>query len=536
MIGRAVKALLLLRLDQGERLRVLDSLAGGASLVSTLMTSIELRALTAATLALLLIWSFSPLGSQSVLRVIATSVLSHNTTETYNYMNVSGYPPWLFDYRRQGAASITMTLFTASLISSWNSKRLPTDPWGNVKVPFLEPIEQHGDNKSGWYEVGQRVSEQAEYASLIGIPIASIADGQYSKDFTFETSYWWLDCPQIGNVAQPAESDLSWMSITGSTGFTLSTLGRPLVNDTARPFVITTRAGNMTARPEVLFGAMCFMRTTYVEARVHCNKSSCCTSALRRSRLTHPSETWTVFDVGDNEILEFFALQLGASFLAATSDYPGLPTMFHYYLADPSASVVGVPDNDTYYEVALKVANITAEDFAIRFGQLLNTYWVAMVGYLTISNGAAELTADSTPWTTQAYAADSGEPYLNATGTRTKQFEAIQCHYAWLASLLTASFLLFCTSFMPTAVHLVKRTPDISLNISSMVRDNPRVEKPLGRASNSTLDASDQARMWKNIKVQFGDVMPQDQIGHLAIGSLGNGKSMAKAKGDRLYD
>ena len=498
------------------------------------MTWLELRTFSIVAVALVVVWSVSPLGSQSVLRVIATGESSTSADRPYEYMDVNSSLPWFGTSERAGPIKTVPTLFTASLISSWQSKCLRTDSWGNVKIPFLERLDANNAGADGWHAVDHGVADEAAYASLIGIPIANISDPAFDKEFTMETSYWWLNCPTISNAREPVGINVSaypWYTTSGSTGFSLSTKFRRLsMTDAkleARPLVVNTRIEDM------LLGVFCHIQTTYVEARVQCTRADCGISAVRRSLRPHPSLNWTTLDSQSAPIWE----NIIYIFLSTAAAHPLFPTMFHYYLADPSAPVLTSPGDYSFSGVIEQLGHVTNTDFAFRFGQMLNTFWVAAAGYLTVSSGSAGLSAASTPWTQGDWLAYGAEyPYLNATGTQTRRYPSIRCQYGWLACLLAASLLLFITSFVPTAVRLAKQTPDLSLNISSMIRDNPYVDTPVGGAASSTLDARQQARMWKNVKVRFGDVVPENEVGHLAIGVLGHGKLVAKAKKDRLYD
>ena len=80
---------MLWRLERGERLGLLDLLAGSTTVVNTILTQMSLRVLSAAGLILILAWAISPLGGQASLRVITIAQQNTTSTAPVKYMSTN---------------------------------------------------------------------------------------------------------------------------------------------------------------------------------------------------------------------------------------------------------------------------------------------------------------------------------------------------------------------------------------------------------------------------------------------------------------
>jgi len=65
------------------------------------------------------------------------------------------------------------------------------------------------------------------------------------------------------------------------------------------------------------------------------------------------------------------------------------------------------------------------------------------------------------------------------------------------------------------------------------VRDSPYVDLP---STGSTMTAADRSRLSKQVRVRFGDVATDNEVGHLAIGSPRSGQIVTRSRKGRLYD
>ncbi|KAF4991419.1 hypothetical protein FGRMN_7822, partial [Fusarium graminum] len=200
VIGALLRAAALFQAERGTRLGTLAVLLGSQTFVNTLKTAFSLRIVSPWSILLAIIWTFSPLGGQAVLRAIqvTSNIQVQNHNITYNPAANVGLPfnsfIWESTYFKSyqgkvipmfGAAlSAPNALLQASNGSSSDfdkvveqlgrvavvSAEARTDLWGNVRVPEITSLPGYTrENPHGWVEVpSDRV---VTYESLIGIPI-----------------------------------------------------------------------------------------------------------------------------------------------------------------------------------------------------------------------------------------------------------------------------------------------------------------------------------------------------------------------------
>jgi hypothetical protein len=122
-------------------------------------------------------------------------------------------------------------------------------------------------------------------------------------------------------------------------------------------------------------------------------------------------------------------------------------------------------------------------------------------------------------------------------GTRSSRTDIIIAHKGWVAILSIASILLIVSSLISPFVHgFLTNGPDAMMNISSLAtRNNPHISLP---ANGTFLDASDRARLLKDITVPYGDVEKRSSIGSLAIGSFEETEepNIGSVRKGHLYD
>ncbi|KAK8007009.1 hypothetical protein PG989_000999 [Apiospora arundinis] len=90
-------------------------------------------------------------------------------------------------------------------------------------------------------------------------------------------------------------------------------------------------------------------------------------------------------------------------------------------------------------------------------------------------------------------------------GSRTYLNRVLKCHDPWFVMLVFASsvMLVLCLAM-----------PLLALNFSSLVRDSKYVP---GLESGTSLPAPDRAQSMGDMKIKFGDVKPEESIGHIAF-------------------
>ncbi|KAH7191725.1 uncharacterized protein B0J16DRAFT_236977, partial [Fusarium flagelliforme] len=193
IVGRMVFEAARWKLEKGATLGLLEQLIGSRTVGSTFITQICLGKFNVLGLVLLLLWAFSPLGSQAVLRtleaklqpVFSNSSILYFSTDAQTRL-AENFPetPGMSgrDHRDFGHIK---TMFAALFFTSVGRKSDPMDLWGNVKIPNLD-IK---DNK--WHNITSEPSPDS-YSALLGLPVTNVTTGNLT--FLLESSYIHLEC------------------------------------------------------------------------------------------------------------------------------------------------------------------------------------------------------------------------------------------------------------------------------------------------------------------------------------------------------
>ncbi|GKT41708.1 uncharacterized protein ColSpa_01889 [Colletotrichum spaethianum] len=200
IVGRLMSQVARWKLEKGATMGVLEQLMGSRTVGGTLLVHFQLRALNLLALFLVLIWIFSPLGGQSVLRMLETrsrtvtqpaDVVYFDTNAQSQFASWSDASPTSSAYNNN-RMSIVNAMYNALILSPDAVKSAAMDVWGNVKVPALS---SYGDfSNSDWQSIPMNDTER-EFSSLVGVPVTNIAEG--NTTFSLESSYIHLECENI---------------------------------------------------------------------------------------------------------------------------------------------------------------------------------------------------------------------------------------------------------------------------------------------------------------------------------------------------
>ncbi|KIX09675.1 uncharacterized protein Z518_00756 [Rhinocladiella mackenziei CBS 650.93] len=504
VLGSSLKRFATWRLERGIRLGLLEQIMQSRTVFQAVTTQLSFRAFNLTALILLISWTFSPLGSQASLRLISTG--TELTTDTGLVSYVDTITNQVFD-SVSGVDSLLTALkptYVSSVLGPNSTKSGTMDLWGAVRIPWL--VENAEKDADGWTNLSKSNLTEGSYTSLVGVPVASLANRNAS--FVIETTYMNLDCdkPQneslvdinfnvtsgngtfLGpNTTSPDDSAIypSWqVAMNQFVSNSLYFYGYPelLVNvsDADIPqatFLFQTR-GPWVAR--------CQINQIYVESNVTCEAVTdsqipvCSVSAQRKSPKRHAPSTVTT-------------LSFPSTFDYMTSEWilatdpllsSGYSSLSEYYLQNTTAAFI-LSGNDREYA---DYGNVTAQQFSQRLGQLLNT-WVL----------AGQVSANAMEYSLS---------HRNSTATYTVAHAVYLCSWTWLgvycasiAVMLTAgAFSIWC------AFHTT--VPDVLSYCSSLTRDSKFFEFAKG---GSTLDGLHRAKTLRNVQVKFGEVVdPSD--------------------------
>lgn len=561
ILGRATHTILRWRLESGERIGVLDTLAASTSLAGTLVSQFQLRAISLIGIILVLIWALSPVGGQASLRQMVLGIKTATQPASFVYFIHHGYSNGFqaVGTNRESMWQIVNTIFTGGIIGSIASKSSPVDTWGNVKIPRIEYFESKGGSGAdGWFKTVNGSSDS--YSSMIGIPIA----GTNATDFvnyktTIQTPYLNTACslslrPSEEATSMPKTPE-GMINCTGTGAVIMFENTTQIRRAYSDPETLAPLQFSYSSRlwSENNLRLTCNLSSSYVETEITCpERSSCMATKVRRSRLDHPRTEWTQFDLSPAAPLVVFQ-----ALLNSVSGKLGWPTMLDRYMSNPDTVVTLGP---TIGEVTgSAVALTTNENYSVRLAQLLNSYFTIMGGMYTIAGGLDSETSYKDENATSFVPPENGRDLdhevgkvlwyqfvspnnlsaktWSSQGTKDLQMEVIMARKPWVITLCISSIVLILASLVSPVVHfLFIRGPEVMMNISSLAtRHNPYIPLPEG---GTNLGASDRARLLKGLELRFGDVELGSGVGHLAIGTVGGkgGEEIARIHKGKLYE
>ncbi|KAI1655526.1 hypothetical protein F4813DRAFT_161875 [Daldinia decipiens] len=567
VVGGALRSLALWRLQDGEKVSFLDLLLGSTSVGGMVGTQLE-RRLTQfdiPSLCLMFIWALSPLGGQASFRIITYRDIQipHNLTLSFLDFSNASSPNSLSSVDVINLLDVIDSSFVSSLVSPASISQSPMDPWGNIKIPFIENLPGYDSaGEDEWIQFSG-YSEATPYSSLVGIPIANIPKIG-DTEFTIEASYWNFRCPDFGFpehydddywyqainnasagctlsnlqctifnssislpdglVTEGARTPSSWiMSLTRDDERERRCAAGPTDNAPARRLFFRTR--NTGAHKPT--AANCTMGTTNVEASVNCKGWDCKVDRLRRSqkRKIYQSPAYTIFDhCGDWDSPLNLPNFLNYLLDAAGSDVSHSigPGLFQNYLLSPDTPFARTALHS--YNIDSDITTIGNESFAVRFSQILNSYWTSFYNFNLTYGGHPENLAFSTDFYT-GY--PIWTPLAESSGINTHTETHFFYNRGWMAVLVISIMAMFISAIVKAIFDLRIWIPDLLMNVSTMIRGSasncPSV--PFG---GTTLDDSERSRLLKNLRVRYGNIRTQDgSPGELGIGELAEGEGKA---------
>lgn len=562
ILGRATHAVLRWRLERGERIGILDTLAASTSLTTTVVSQFQLRAVSILGFVLMSVWALSPIGGQASIRQM--TIGSRNTTESniFQYLVHNGYTTGIPNSSRISPWQIVGSIFVSAIVGSATSRSAPIDTWGNVKIPSIEHYEaQIVSDNEGWFATSG--GDARSYSSMVGIPMSGFGSTHFiDYQMRIQSTYLQPKCFLLRAIDEDSHSHDPATHIPPDTK-----------NFTGSGATILVRNSTLEARkfqdPEDLpplnfqyitrlwsennYRLDCNLSSTYVEAEVTCLRStSCMATKVRRSRLDSPPSAWTLLDMPTLDPYALFR-----ELLNSATGKKFEPSILERYLGDPD-SVLAASDITSAEVKSLPLASLEGA-YSARLGQLLNSFFTVMNGMYTTAGGLNNDSAyfwdkdasfvplkpleDSTTdpqnqisWYAMLDEGRKGKVW-SAKGTKNTSTETIVAHNPWVITLcITSILLMFASLISPAAQFFLIRGPEVVMNMSSLAtRHNPYLSLPDG---GTHLGASARARLLKGLKVRFGDVEKGSNVGHLVIGHMNgdDGQVIARIRKKRLYE
>ncbi|KAL2880591.1 hypothetical protein SGCOL_003963 [Colletotrichum sp. CLE4] len=200
------------------------------------------------------------------------------------------------------------------------------------------------------------------------------------------------------------------------------------------------------------------------------------------------------------------------------------------YLVDPSLGLTV----SAFWELP-PVYTVGQELFSIRLGQLLNTYWWAMIGQEPLFLGHPENYDSLTKWKAGLPEHPINDNYVfsKTQATVYVSVNVLRYNKTWMAVLIMATLVLLLTAILDLALSLNIWVPKLLMNMSTLTRGNPNFDVPAGGGA---LSDETRAKLLANVKVRFGDAEGMDDSNDLIVGScVGHGGRVSKLTEGKLY-
>ncbi|KAI6765578.1 hypothetical protein HG530_006648 [Fusarium avenaceum] len=550
IVGRMVFEAARWKLEKGARLDLLEQLIGSRTVGATLTTQFNLGKFNILGLLLLILWAFSPLGSQSVLRMLRTQLETMDQASRALYFSTnaqSRFAEPLASSSTSGASQDHIsryinTMYTALLLTSVSGKASPMDLWGNVKIPNLEI------NDDSWHNVSSSPGPDS-YSALIGLPVNNITQG--NATFSAESSYVHLECGNLtkderNNVANfkwsvPVDWDPKpkpngtwhghnrtelktpwaiaidrfvnpfWTNVTNLSDryedffFMMSMDGRPLLFENETDIDLTpprllfdsgwmysSSSGQVDS--QVGMKTKCEVLQRYVESQVHCSRlgmstpQNCSVIAQRSSRKKHAPEGVTILSW---ETTWGWVSSL-PSVVEGTLEYPDIVMR---YLDNPQRNDMypGAAEEDKYM-----FKGVTPEQFSRRLAQVINTYVLVSQVYQSAMQADAPF-----------------EQNVTVPIHVSNLVEVYAVNWKWLSLFFASCAILLASGIVSTVFAHLAIGPEILGYASSAVRDSKYIDLPpeLG-----TKDALEVTKIIGQRKVKYGFTEEMSQDGQSFVG------------------
>lgn len=467
------------------------------------------------------LWALSPIAGQSFLRMLTVS--THNTN--YTLTNIT-YPDFsqpslgLFSNASDSSGTVRDLLFTTALLAiggDYPDGSLPLDPWRNTNNFYTSPNTRHlYAGSTPWSIVGQ------PFVNMPGM------DSEVYINMTFTTPYSFFnfECAEPVNTTLDAlvadtpglTTDMFWGD-AGSTAWMANPIpGNGTSNfgtDLATLYFAMNQTLEETAKGATFTNEValwqCEYYTQYNTFDYYCTEGGYNCSTDVQAFLPNGTNTY----LPDKLIYEFLD-SLGTPDSFNGEQYSQRSLLAQYLINGGSLSNYGITDPSTIYGYEMQ-RSLT---------MLINGYW--QIGFIHDI-----LTSSSTPFVPNS---------ANATVAVISGTAAYKVSWPWLIVLVFSCFLLL--GFGITGIILDSKTlgPDIIGFASSLTRDNRYIklddgDVELGEESlegASSKNAYETMKDMKHHKVMLQDVRGHEDVGKIALGSVGL-QHGAPLKQGRLY-
>ncbi|RSL45120.1 hypothetical protein CEP54_014400 [Fusarium duplospermum] len=509
IVGRLVYEMARWRLEKGATLGSLEQLIGSRTFGSTVVTLLHHRVSKPLSIVLILVWALSPLGAQSMLRMLESRLEPRVQDSTVIHFDTDAptQQSCMMPSSRDGSAglaamvSYVKTMFSAVLLSPSTTKLDSMDIWGNVKVPILKSASVSVGNKTFHLE--------SSYVDLSCSNITKTAT--FTQDITFDWQNWnsfplengtWYGfntSSTLDRSSAPWAMALDRFVDDFWSGFGVKShrskqnmYCRPALfkNETsidaglARLYFQAKLGASDALRPAGLT-AYCDVHQRYVESRVTCQRSdmgggqNCTVTAQRPSQRPHTPDSISHLSIP--WVFRYVSREIPLTTAPENSAHPGFILQ---YLDNPSIGNFTMVQQQGMFE------NVNAHLFSRRLSQVINTYILLSQMFLQATGVSAE-SAGTTDWN------------IVAPAQLTTLIETFSVPPLWIGLCLLSSLMLLICGILSTILTRLSDGPDILGYASTLIRDSRYIDTPheVGR-----MEGADVSRKMRNLRIRYGFV------------------------------
>lgn len=555
--------------------KTLEKLLGSQSLVSAIGTAVSLRSYSLLSLAVLLLWTLSPLGGQSSLRLLhqANTTITENGTVYYADhdapMYVDELGPWM---------NIVPAVLSASVITSPEIKNLPVDIWDHPKIPRIDAIEQLAQQdvrvKGDWIDVNTTAKQT--YSSWAGVNVQNLRPVGSTK-FQVKYNYMFVNCEVLfsddtekvrldmlaanltmyppvpvekSNTSHTTMKELNGINYGLSMSFQIahsSNATNKFRNDTAlggfemnnQPITYLYGASFKKSQTEnetyVHQVYTCTPHAVTLDAHIHCEAGNCIADRLRylpgpdKSTLLDSCSTYKLNCLMTGTQAPFGLMHWMPRSLGSVMGY-GL-NGFDDWIAGNDVTFRGFIDRSLdKIRFADEIADSLVSE---RLTIIFNTFYQAVAWGRQVSRAGRFEVPDYNIESIDGLF--SPEAYINTTeATYSHVVPVYKAASGWIASLLLITILLLLLGIFNLAVAFLTVAPDLFYYASSLARENPYTNTPDG---GTVLGGAERSRLLREMKVQIADASPENQVGYVVLKSVGNDEDFktGRLRKDKLY-
>jgi hypothetical protein len=491
---------------------------GSNSVANSIKQPFLLRRFDLVTIALLILWSLSPLATQALQRMsfddqqdtISSTTVWYLDTWTYNveFNNQSlAYSQSDLNY-----GPIMSHFFEASTIPPAQDQAVYQDPWGRPKIPIVKLLDNSTVDSEGWIDASTATA-MADFSSNYGIPLQQPQVNDAAYNFNISSSYLDFSCSPFTKL-HPADfnqtDNLTAVTNQGTHTTYLKIIPQTETSSGRVIFasLITIDESTESYNPEtqdVYAYSTCTFTQTFLDSQILCFSTQPSTSDTSSPDYTP----------GNHDCLATAVRPTApkppntpmGDFTGVFMDTAG--SVLDSYLYNP-ANITGLFNNN----VTTSIMNVSTADFSQRLGLLVNTYWQLGFGPTVQDSGLNHETA------TSMYIYTVHEVPAKVDSTKT----VYAISWGWIAALFVCSGILLIASVASMIMDSRTIVPDMLGFASSLARKSKYVDLP---KVNSSMSGAERARLLGDHRVMMQDVKPEAPVGRVALGS-------AHAKAKRL--